>query len=554
MRCFYYCLPAIGLGLVLAGCADKSDAPAQLASNTAKSGGYVSAHSEGATATTAPRASETADFAPSGGAAAAPAATASRAPADAGESRFRLPTSPPVASDEPSPPPQRKPQPQSGTLTAGSLDDHQRYDEFRQFVSAAQQNDPAQVLPYVPVEQRVLIHVRDGQGQPVYQARVVVRPKQDEPTPSGTAAEPAPALLDTTTASDGRVLFLPGLDAKSWQGPLVLTVYPPGGGAPLSSEVRLSEPLWNVEVSTANSALPKRLDLALVIDTTGSMDDELEYLQVEIDNIVQRVRKMFPNVEQRYALIVYRDQGDAYVVRSFPINSSLAEFRRNLGEQSAAGGGDYPEALHLALEQAQQLDWSSKDAARVMFIVADAPPHDECAAQAMRAVQGLRKQGVRIYPVAASGAAFKAEYFLRSSAFLTLGQYLFLTDHSGVGNPHAKPHAADYQVERLDALMIRMIASELSGKKLGPAEIIAYESNAAGGEPAVQQESLPEQSQQPPAAPPGTAPGVQGAVGRAILPPSWNSDWPATRWIVVAGAIVCVFVVDLFSRPRPRGV
>ena len=62
---------------------------------------------------------------------------------------------------------------------------------------------------------------------------------------------------------------------------------------------------------------------------------------------------------------------------------------------------------------------------------------------------------------------------MRDAAFRTLGQYLFLTDHSGVGNPHAKPQAPRYNIERLNQLMVRMIASELAGKPVLPQEIIA---------------------------------------------------------------------------------
>ena len=46
---------------------------------------------------------------------------------------------------------------------------------------------------------------------------------------------------------------------------------------------------------------------------------------------------------------------------------------------------------------------------------------------------------------------------------MTMGRYLFLTDHSGVGNPHAKPHAPEYAVEHLNRLMVRMIAQQLAG-------------------------------------------------------------------------------------------
>ena len=57
---------------------------------------------------------------------------------------------------------------------------------------------------------------------------------------------------------------------------------------------------------------------------------------------------------------------------------------------------------------------------------------------------------------------------MRSCAMLTGGQFLFLTDDAGVGNSHAEPHIPFYHVQKLDRLMIRMITSELAGRRLDP--------------------------------------------------------------------------------------
>ncbi len=73
-----------------------------------------------------------------------------------------------------------------------------------------------------------------------------------------------------------------------------------------------------------------------------------------------------------------------------------------------------------------------------------------------------------IYPVAASGVEDKAEYVMRLSAMLTQGNYCFLTDDSGVGSAHAEPHIPDYFVQRLNHLMIRLIRSELVGRRIQP--------------------------------------------------------------------------------------
>jgi hypothetical protein len=256
------------------------------------------------------------------------------------------------------------------------------------------------------------------------------------------------------------------------------------------------------------------------------MGDELEYLKVEIDSIAAEVHRMFPNVDQRYALIVYRDQADQYVTRTFDFTGSLDDFRSTLSGQFATGGGDYPEAVHLALEQAGRLSWRDCDTARVMFLVGDAPPHDEHLRQALEGVLVLKSKGVRVFPVAASGADLKCEFVMRATAFLTLGQYLFLTDHSGVGNPHAEPHAPAYTVEHLNRLMIRMIASELAGKRLTARDIGVY-----GGQ----------QSSQSLKAEVGTNVGSvrpRSNYGKSL------AELCPPRWVILAVAMVCWFVIE----------
>ena len=78
-----------------------------------------------------------------------------------------------------------------------------------------------------------------------------------------------------------------------------------------------------------------------MIDTTGSMGDELEYIKAEVRSIARAVHNRFPQVDQRFALVVYRDEGDEYVTRRFDF-AGLEEFRSDLRAQSAGGGGDRP--------------------------------------------------------------------------------------------------------------------------------------------------------------------------------------------------------------------
>jgi len=221
--------------------------------------------------------------------------------------------------------------------------------------------------------------------------------------------------------------------------------------------------LWSKSAPKQRHAeRPGNLDIALVIDTTGSMGDELEYLKVELRHIAERIDREFPGVAQRWALVVYRDRGDDYVTRRFDFQG-IGEFVERLGQQQATGGGDTPEAMHAALAASEQLAWrSGEDTARMIFLVADAPTHTGDEAREFAAsVVNHRAAGTAIYPIAGSGVRSQAEAELRLAARATGGQYIFLTDHSGVGGSHAKPKVDQFTVESLHDAMARMIRGEL---------------------------------------------------------------------------------------------
>ena len=350
----------------------------------------------------------------------------------------------------------------SGQLTAGSIDDVEGNEEFCRFLDETLRSGMFSGA-VKDVRPRLVFQVTTDKGLPVGGAELTVEPRGDR---QGT--------LQLTSGSDGRaVLTVSDLDAQTRR--CEVTVRLPDGGPLIRKALSFEEDICHLVVPGLETERPQQLDLALVIDTTGSMGDELQYLKAEIDAIVARLRETFPNVDQRFALIVYRDQGDQYVSRQFDFTRSLEDLRGELSRQHAAGGGDHPEAVHVALEQAAGLDWRPGNVARVAFLVGDAPPHDRDMLAAFEAASGLRARGVRLYPVASSGVDLKAEFVMRSAAFMTMGQYLFLTDHSGIGNPHATPHTSQYLVEHLDRLMVRMITSELCGRRLQPDEVLAIE-------------------------------------------------------------------------------
>jgi hypothetical protein len=206
-----------------------------------------------------------------------------------------------------------------------------------------------------------------------------------------------------------------------------------------------------------------KLDVALVVDTTGSMGDELTYLQSEFDALVASIDARYPGAEQRWALVVYKDATDEYVTRWFDFRADAGEFRQLLAAESAGGGGDFPEASDRALARANALSWRGDEAAKLAFWVADAPHHPERAREQADGVRGARARGVHVYPVASSGVDELTELSMREAAQLTGGRYVFLTDDSGVGSEHKEPSVPCYFVTKLDRAILRMVDVEMTG-------------------------------------------------------------------------------------------
>ena len=224
------------------------------------------------------------------------------------------------------------------------------------------------------------------------------------------------------------------------------------------------------QLFAATPASHASLDLALVIDTTGSMGDEITYLQSEMDDIATSVAAKFPGVQQRWALVAYRDenQGDAYTTQTYDFSTDLTAYKSNLDSLTADGGGDIPEAIDRGLDAAAKLSWSTDASARIAFWIADAPGHHDKAQAVHDAVLANQAKGVHVYPIAASGADTLLEYTMRSTAQLTGGRYLFLTDDSGIGGSHEVPEIPCFYVTKLNSAIVRMVSNELTGTYTEP--------------------------------------------------------------------------------------
>lgn len=200
------------------------------------------------------------------------------------------------------------------------------------------------------------------------------------------------------------------------------------------------------------------IELMFVIDTTGSMGDEINYLKVEIDDVISEIQEKNPNTIIKLALLFYRDKGDEYVTRYFDFTQDIQKQKNNLSNQNANGGGDFEEAVYKALGEAVEKQWSSSSETRVLVHVADAPSHDNEVKEWNKNVLKLTKKGIKVISVASSGIDKKTEYFFRSQSMITGGCYVYLTDDSGVGGTHIEATTeVKPVVEYLNKLLIRLI-------------------------------------------------------------------------------------------------
>jgi hypothetical protein len=307
---------------------------------------------------------------------------------------------------------------QAGILTAADVDDNLNLSLFQKYVNKVLQATQENILPFIETKDRVKLSIQSPSGKGLNHIKVKV------------------GDFIGYTNSQGILYLFPTVDNIPMQSSI--TINDKSQPIDLSSKKEFAITLNKKQI------LPKMLDLMFVVDTTGSMGDEMRYLSKEFNSIVSNIEEKYPDVDIRFGLTLYKDKGDDYVVKNYPFTSNKHKMQKQLSKQIAHGGGDYPEAMEAGVEKALNASWEAEDGVRMLFLVADAPPHDENIKKIVPLIEKARKEAIHIYPLGASGVAQKAEYVMRNLALFTQGRYLWLTDDSGVGNSHAEPKVACY--------------------------------------------------------------------------------------------------------------
>ncbi len=345
----------------------------------------------------------------------------------------------------------------SAAMTAGSVDDNAQWDDYLRYRQDYDARHPAGSYQKVAVEGRDVLTVVDGAGQPILGATITV---------TDGAGAPVATLL---TYADGRALFHPpssAADPRTQQRPTYKATATKGGVS-ASATITAEQREYRLELAGAPAATPPKLDVLFLIDTTGSMGDEIDRLKANMTAVAEQVAKLGGGVDARFAMTVYRDRGDLFVTRTFDFTGDAATFTKALADVQADGGGDTPEDLNAGFHDAlTKPSWRGEDTVKLVFLIADASPHlDYDGPRYADDVIAAAGKGVKVFPIASSGADDPAEYVFRQLAQITMGRFVFLTYGADGRSPgDSTPMHVDkdaYSVLSLDQLVVKLVTDEV---------------------------------------------------------------------------------------------
>ena len=120
-----------------------------------------------------------------------------------------------------------------------------------------------------------------------------------------------------------------------------------------------------------------KIEVCFVLDTTGSMSGLIQAAKDKVWSIANELISTKPAPEIKFGLIGYRDRGDDYVTEITDLSDDIDAIYGKLMKFSANGGGDGPESVNQALNEAvTKMKWSDdKKVLKIIFLVGDAEPH-----------------------------------------------------------------------------------------------------------------------------------------------------------------------------------
>jgi hypothetical protein len=333
-------------------------------------------------------------------------------------------------------------------LKAGSVDDNSDYAGYIKFLGLGQGLVDSKKVRDLQLKMRQWISIEDKNEDAIPNATININNGQ----------------IRLKTYANGQTLFNSEPD-----GQYNVTVTTNNYSKTVQLTSNPTKP-WIIKLDTTKpQQQTPTIEIAYIIDATGSMGGEIKKLQATLSDVASRIGQMPGNPELKFGLVSYRDQGDDYVTKVTNFTKDLGVFSTALSTVSANGGGDQPEDLESALSVAtRELSWGdSAQTIRLAYVVADAEAHVHYpnSTSYLESVKIAKEKGIKFHMIGASGLNQTGEYQYRQIAQQTLGKYIFITrgGDAGQGGGEAASKTVDqYQESRLDNIIVNSVKDELN--------------------------------------------------------------------------------------------
>jgi len=347
-------------------------------------------------------------------------------------------------------------------IRASEWDDNANYREFQRYLGLV-----TEPIHAVDVRARRFLIVRDNGGKAVSRCPV-------------TVTDDAQHAVTLTTTASGRAILFPyaeGLTGKRFtatagctegQAHTTVALDDDGDG---TAELRLT---------SARREDARIVDVAFILDTTGSMSEEIASVRSTIQKVAKTLQSS--QLQVRIGMIEYKDRTDPFVTKAYAFTSDLGAFSQKISNIEASGGGDMPEDMNAGIHAAMtQLEWSSRAVAKMAFVIADAPPHLDYPNDPDYAVEmkTAAHRGIQLFGVAASGMDALGQAVLRQMAEYTGATEMFVMrggagpQSTGGGDPISSCGGTQeqYASGNLDGLIVSKIKRELAALDADPTKI-----------------------------------------------------------------------------------
>lgn len=180
-----------------------------------------------------------------------------------------------------------------------------------------------------------------------------------------------------------------------------------GGFVGFSPTAELFSNTVDVVLESILAAAGDETDVAIVLDTTSSMHDDIDNVKNNMGRLIEELEVRAADIGLRLSLVLYRDAGDEYLVQ-IPLNftSNISDVDAAIQSVTVDGGGNIPEAVNDALLQAlNSLTWRD-GAKRNVVLIGDAPGHERAmsgeSTEEVVAQYQAAGLGIIVYPILVS--------------------------------------------------------------------------------------------------------------------------------------------------------